>query len=370
MYDILAVVILYNFGGVMKKKNGVVALCMAMSLMVGSLSGCAGKSYKVSYDYNASEYIALGNYKGVSVEVAEFPVTDEDLQKIIDQICDQYCSYEEVKRKAEEKDKIVLNIDAYISGQKVGGFSSEGYELDLSKRDFVIDGFEEKVVGLATGDKVAITGLFVPEKFSQEEAYAGRAITFNVEVLGVYEPVPAPYDDLFVSTLTEGEYKTVDEYNKQLIHMLEENAKTNRYNAKYDSLMKEIIESTQIVKEFPEEYVTKKVEEINRTAQFYAGLQEISVEEFLMQKYGKATAEEIANEIITMEFIYQEIVRVENMKITAKDYSKNLVATAQKRGYTSTERLISDYTEEGVVKLMLLDRAEAFIMEKAVEVAK
>lgn len=346
------------------------AACLTVSLATGMLAGCNGKTYEVSYDYDASEYINLGEYKGVSVELEDYSVKDEDLQKVISQIQEQYCNYELVERGIQEKDRIILNFDAYISGQKVGGFSGENYELVIGSGNFLIEGFEEKLIGLKAGDKRAITGLYVPENFSQEKTYSGRAITFDVEILNVYEPVPAPYDDQFVNALTNGGYPTVEEYNKELVRQLEENAETNRYNAKYDAVMDKIIVGTTQTKELPEEYVTKRAEEITKTAEFYAGVQDITVEEYLTRVYGVPTAREAAENIILMEFIYQEIIRKENMVITAKDYSKNLVATAEKRGYTSTERMLSDYQEAGVVKLMLMDMAEAFIMNNAVEVAK
>lgn len=345
------------------------AAFLTVSLAAGVLAGCNGKTYKVSYDYDASEYIDLGEYKGLSVEVGDYSVTDEDLQNVILQIQEQYCNYELVEREIQEKDRILLNFDAYISGQKVGGFSGENYELVVGSGSFLIKGFEEKLLGLKTGEKRAITGLYVPENFTQEEAYSGRAITFDVEILNVYEPVAAPYDDQFVTALTEGKYSTVEEYNKELMRQLEENAQTNLYNAKYDAVMDKIIAGTTRTKELPEEYVTKKEEEITKTAEFYAGVQDITAEDYLKRTYGVSTAREAAENIILMEFIYQEIIQKENMVITAKDYSKNLMSTAEKRGYISTDRLVSDYQEAGVVKLMLMDMAEALIMNTA-EVTK
>lgn len=354
----------------MRVLKKIAAVCLAASLTVGMLAGCNGKTYKATYDYNASEYIELGEYKGISVEVGDFSVKEEDLQNVISQIQEQYCNYNLVERGVQEKDRIILNFDAYISGQKVGGFSGENYELVVGGGNFLIDGFEEKLIGLKAGDKCAVTGLRVPENFSQEKTYAGRAITFNVEILNVYEPVLADYDDQFVIALTDGVYMSVEEYNKELMRQLEENAETNRYNAKYDAVMDKIIAGTTVTKEFPEEYVKQREEDIARTAEFYAGVQDLTVEEYLTKIYGVPTAREAAENIILMEFIYQEIVQKEKLSVTAKDYSKNLVATAQKRGYTSTERMLSDYQEMGVVKLMLMDMAEALIMNNAVETAK
>jgi trigger factor len=354
----------------MKKIKKFAAVVLSAALAMGVMTGCNGKTYQVSYDYDASEYIKLGEYKGVEVELGDYTVTEESLQNVIDQLTEQYCDYVAVDRPLQENDKALLNFDAYISGQKVGGFSGENYELVIGSNSFLVDGFEDQLIGLSTGDTRAITGLRIPETFTQEQSYAGRAVTFNVEVLGVYEPVAPDYDDGFVNALTEGEYTTTEEYNKELMRQLEANAETNRYNDKYDILLDKIISSTTLLQDLPEEYVTQKEAEISRNADFYSGLYDYTAEEYLNKQYGAADARDAAENIIMMEFVFQEIIRQENMTITAKDYSKNLAATAEKRGYTSTDRLVSDYTENGVVKLMLLDQAEEFIMNQAVEVAK
>lgn len=355
----------------MKNLKKTAALLLLTVLTTGIISGCSkAKTYEVSYDYNAAEYINTGSYKGVEVELGDFSVTEESLQHVIDQILEQNVGYALVDRKAREGDQLVLNFEAYISGQKIPGFSSDDYELVLGSNSFLVEGFEEQLIGLGVGDNRAVTGLKIPEDFTQEASYAGRSVTFNVEILGVYEPVLPEYDDEFVVAVSKGTYSTVADYNKMLTEQLEANAVTNRYNAKYDALMDKIITETSIIKTLPEEYVAKREEEIMRIAEFYSGLYDYTAEEYVKKQYGVESAKEAAENIVLMEFIFQDIIEKENFVITEKYYKENLSAIAQKRGYTTTEKLLSDYSQDGVVKLMLMDMAENFIMNNAVEVAK
>lgn len=346
------------------------AVLTTAALLTGILGGCSGRKYNVSYDYDSSEYINIGEYTGIEVELGDYTVTDESLQNVIDQVVRKYVNYSIVDREAKEGDQVLLNFDAYISGNKVSGFSGEDYELVLGSNSFLVEGFEEQIMGLSAGDKRAVTGLRVPETFTQEASYAGRSVTFDVEVLGVYEPVYPDYTDDFVTEISDGKYLTTAEYDKMLIGQLEDNAVTNRYNDKYDVLLDKIVASTDIIKEFPEEYVTKKVEEITRNAEFYSGLYDYTTDEYIQKQYGAENAKAAAEDIIMLEFIFQEIIEKENFTVTKKYYKDNLMATATKRGYTTTERLVTDYTEDGVVKLMLMDMAEDFIMNSAIEIAK
>lgn len=357
-------------GGIMRNLRRFAAACTTTALLVGILGGCDSKKYNVSYDYDSGEYINIGEYTGVEVELGDYTVTDENLQNVIDQIVKKYVNYSIIDREAKEGDQVLLNFDAYISGNKVGGFSGEDYELVLGSNSFLVEGFEEQIMGLSAGDKRAVTGLKIPDTFTQEASYAGRSVTFDVEVLGVYEPVYPDYTDDFVNAISDGKYATTAEYDQMLIGQLEDNAVINRYNDKYDILLDKIVASTDILKEFPEEYVTKKEEEITRTAEFYSGLYDYSTDEYIQKQYGAENAREAAENIIMLEFIFQEIIKKENFTVTEKYYKDNLMATASKRGYTTTERLVSDYMEDGVVKLMLMDMAEDFIMNSAVEISK
>lgn len=351
----------------MRKFVKAASVAMALTMTVGMLAGCGNTVKTVTYDYNAEDYIQLGDYKGLEVTLGDYTVTDEDLQDVISQIQERYVYYNEVDRAAEDGDQVTLNFDAYISGGKVEGFSGEDYNAIIGSNDFLIDGFEEALVGLKTGDSRAITGLRVPEDFTAEERYAGRAITFNVEILSVSEPVIPEYNDELVTSVSKGEFTTVDAYNQELIRMLEENAETNRYNDKYNQILDQIVANTTVIKDLPAEYIDTKLEAINEEITQFTVLYNISEEEYLQKYYGISTPEEYAKNQIMLEFIIQEIIEKENLTVTEKYYKEHLAETAEARNYTDTDQFVEKYTEEGVVKAMLLDMAVDVIMDSAVE---
>lgn len=351
----------------MKKFIKGVSAALAMTLTVGLFTGCAGKTKNVTFDYNADDYVKVGQYKGLEVSVDDFTVTDDDLQDVIDQILNSYLDYHIVDRPAQEGDQVLLSFDAYISGSKVEGFSSDDYELVIGSGDFLVDGFEEAMIGLSAGDSRAITGLKVPDDFTAESKYAGRAITFNIDVAGVYEPAIPVYADDFVTEITNGEFTTVDAYNKELMRMLEENAETNRYNDKYNKLLDQIVSGTEVIKDFPAEYVDEKVQAIKTEMEKYLPLYDMSEEEYLLKYYGVKTPEEVADSQIRLEFIFQSIINQENITVTEKYYKDHLSETADLRNYTNTDKFVDAYTENGAVKCMLLDKAEKIIVDSAVE---
>lgn len=345
-----------------------IGVAMAMTMAMSLMAGCTeGKVKEANYTYNASEYVQLGEYKGLEVAVENFTVTEDDLNNVIKQIREKKVGYTVVEREAKDGDLVNLKFSAYISGIKVEGFSSSDYKAVIGSNQFLVEGFEKNLIGLKAGDTRAITGLRIPENFAQEASYAGREVTFNVEILGVYEPELPEYNDAFVIEATSGKYTNVEDYNKSLMEQLEANAETNRYNDKYNKVLDQIVANASVIKDFPEEYIASKCESIQTEVDKYKLVSEQTDVEYLTQYYGVSTVEEAAKNQIMLEFIFQQIIANENLKVTQKYYDAHLTEASENRSFSSTEKFVNAFTEEGVVKCMLLDQATKLIMDSAVE---
>ena len=90
----------------------ILALALAFAL-VFSMSACSSSKVETSekqYDYDLSEYVTVGEYKGIEVErVDPEEVTDEDVQSEITSELESKISWDEVDRPAENGDRV--NID-------------------------------------------------------------------------------------------------------------------------------------------------------------------------------------------------------------------------------------------------------------------
>lgn len=356
----------------MGRINRLIATISATALVVGSLSGCnvalsESKKIEANYTYKASEYVNVADYKGVNVTLKDYTVTEEQLQNVIDQVVEKYVQYEIADKAIEDKDQVKLSFTASIGGEKVDGFSSNDYTLIIGENNFIVEGFEEKLIGLKAGDKRAITGLTIPEDFMEASYYAGKKVVFDVEIIGVYSPYLMEYNDEFVSAASDGEYTTVEKYNEFLMEQLKKNAETNKYKEKYDKVMEYVVNNSQVIKDLPEEYIEQKESELNRQAEFYSGLYDYTTEEYIQKAYGTETTREAAKNIVMLELVFQYIIEKENFSVTENYYSENVLKTANRHKYTSVEKFESDYGKDGIVKVMLMDMAEDFIMNNTVE---
>ncbi len=121
--------------------------------------------------------VKLGEYKGLEAEELDTEVTDEDVQKEIDNMLEAHADMV-VKEdgKVEEGDVVNLDFDGYVDGEQFEGGQAEGYELEIGSGSF-IPGFEDQVVGMGVGEEKDVNVTF-PEEYHAEEL-AGKEATFQ-----------------------------------------------------------------------------------------------------------------------------------------------------------------------------------------------
>ena len=128
---------------------------MTAALMVTAVA-CNTK-IKVNFEAKASDYVKLGQYKGITVSVDEQAIENELIEKKVQNDLTSNTTYDEVSREARDKDQVTVDFTGTIGGEEVSGFSNEDYSLILGTDTFVIDGFIDALYGMSAGQtKVVI----------------------------------------------------------------------------------------------------------------------------------------------------------------------------------------------------------------------
>ena len=175
------------------KRAGVAV--MTAALMVTAVA-CNTK-IKVNFEAKASDYVKLGQYKGITVSVDEQAIENELIEKKVQNDLTSNTTYDEVSREARDKDQVTVDFTGTIGGEEVSGFSNEDYSLILGTDTFVIDGFIDALYGMSAGQtKVVI--LTVPEDFEDAPEYAGSRIVYNITMKKVEQPNVPMITDAYV----------------------------------------------------------------------------------------------------------------------------------------------------------------------------
>jgi trigger factor len=135
-----------------------------------------GKAFIFTAEVATKPEVTLGDYKGVEVPKTDTTVTDEDVQKRLEQ--EQRKNSREITREAEDAaqdgDTLTLDFEGKIDGVAFDGGTASNQTLKLGSNSF-IPGFEAQLVGVKTGETKDITVTF-PEDYHAEELKGKEAV--------------------------------------------------------------------------------------------------------------------------------------------------------------------------------------------------
>lgn len=154
----------------------------------------------------------IDGYKGIEIEKKSTEVTDELIDKEIEQVRERNSRLVTVEdRAAENGDTAVIDFEGFVDGEAFEGGKSEGYNLSLGSGNF-IPGFEEQIVGHKAGEEFSIFVTF-PEEYQAEELQ-GKEAEFKIVLHEIKTKELPVVDDEFVQDVSDKE--TLEEYKEEL----------------------------------------------------------------------------------------------------------------------------------------------------------
>ena len=176
-----------------------------------TVTGCAGKQTYAELDID--KYVTLGDYKGLSYTAEDTAVTDNQLTLAIQEALSAEGYGEETEGEitsgtVQMGDTCNIDFTGLKDGVAFEGGTSQGYSLTIGSGQF-IDGFEDGLVGVSIGSKVALDLTF-PEEYDNEEL-AGEAVVFEVTVNSVTARTIYPELTDEIANQLEETANTVDE---------------------------------------------------------------------------------------------------------------------------------------------------------------
>ena len=90
---------------------------MAVSMLM--VTACNSK-IKVDYGYNPTDYVELGDYKGITADVDVTAITNKVVEDKISEQMDDQTTYTDVNRGAQKSDKVTFSYSGTSGGLAVG----------------------------------------------------------------------------------------------------------------------------------------------------------------------------------------------------------------------------------------------------------
>lgn len=320
-----------------------------------------------------SDYVTIGEYKGIEVEVPSVEVTEEEIEEKVQSLLSYYAKINEVT-EGTVADGQTVNIDytGYINDVQFDGGTATGASLTIGSNSF-IDGFEAGLIGVNVGETVTLNLKF-PDPYLNNPDYAGKDVVFKVKVNSIQEIVKPELNDEFIATNTT--YTTVDEYKASVKENLKTTKEEELKSDKLNDVWTKIIDNCEVVA-YPEDLVNQYKEEMNdyytqiatnyfsSTLEDYVVANGSSMEEFntTIDEYGKSSA---ISELVAIAIAEKENIEVSDDEL--KEYVDSLLEEGSVSGFETAEEII-DYYGESYLKLSLkFQKVLEYVEEQAVEV--
>jgi trigger factor len=162
------------------------------------LAGKSDLTYTVSIEVVPP--IQLADFKSFTVEKPIAEVTDTDVDDAIKRIADQNRAYaaKGEDAKAESGDRVTISFKGTINGTPFEGGAGEGIQVTIGSNTF-IPGFEEQLIGIATGETRNLKVPF-PKNYANDKL-AGQPAEFETTATLVEAPQETKIDDEFAKSL-------------------------------------------------------------------------------------------------------------------------------------------------------------------------
>lgn len=266
--------------------------------------------------------VKLGDYKKLGVKKTEVKVTEKEVSGILDNIAASFGEKKVVKRAAKMGDEVVMDFVGKKDGKEFKGGSAKDYKLTLGSKTF-IPGFEEGIVGHASGDKFDLPLTF-PKDYGVKDL-AGAKTVFEVLVKQVNEIVKPKVDDKLAEKC--GPFKTVTELKADIKKNLKAQNE-HKLNEKYkDDLVNALVKKSKIPA--PEILIDDQMRMIRDDMTRNAAAQGLSFEDFLdangetLENWEKE-ARKIAEQRVKASLALQNVALAEKITVSDDDVAAKI----------------------------------------------
>lgn len=301
--------------------------------------------------------VELGDYKNLKVKKDTVEVSKEEVSETIDRILKNFAEKKKVDRESKDGDEVIIDFLGKKDGVAFDGGKAEKFPLELGSKSF-IPGFEEGLIGKKAGDEISLD-LEFPKDYHAKDL-AGTKVVFEVKIHEVRENALPEINEEFLSKL--GEFKTKEEFEKQI----EEDLKTQKQaesDEKFkDKLVKKLAEVSKVpVPEILLEDQKQSIELDMQQNLMYSGL---SLEDYL-ERMGKTREEWLEKDVkeaaeirVKSGLALAELSKVEKVESSLEELDARITQLKEQYGNSKeiTKQLSSDDVRRNLANQILTEK--------------
>ena len=308
--------------------------------------------------------VKLGKYKGVAVEKTVYTVSEEDVEKQLNQMADRNSRMVTVEdRAAELGDTAVIDFVGSVDGVEFDGGKAENHELELGSGSF-IPGFEDQVVGMKTEEIKDVNVTFPEEYFSKD--LAGKAAVFKVTLHEIKRKELPAIDDDFAKDVSE--FDSLEELKADIKAKKEEENAVRTKNEVEEAVVKAVSETAEV--EIPQGMIDLEIDNIAQDMDRRLSYQGINLEQYL-QMVGQTMADfrtqntETAVASIKYRLVLEAVCADAKIEVTDEEVAAKVTELAATYGRKEEELKENEALVENIKDSLKSEKAIALLVENA-----
>lgn len=211
-----------------------------------------GEPLTFKAEFEVAPEFELGEYRGIDIQYHEPVVTDEDIDKQLEQMRESRATYANIEpRPLADGDFAVLSLESIAGTAEL--VKTDEMTLELGGKGTLPE-FSEGLRGLAPGDEKDITVTY-PDDYGSEKL-AGKTVTFHVQVKGIRQKEVPELNDEFAQDI--GDFRNVNELREHVRRTLF----AQRERVAQQVAKNEIVEKLADAHDFPvpQAYIDRQIE--------------------------------------------------------------------------------------------------------------
>lgn len=312
--------------------------------------------------------VEVKDYKGIEVEKEVKAVTDEEIDRKLQNLQEKHARMIDVDdRAAQQGDNVVFDFEGFVDGEAFEGGKAEHFSLELGSGQF-IPGFEDQIVGKSIGEDFDVNVTF-PEDYHAKEL-AGKAAVFKVKLNEVqYKELPVA-DDEFAKDVSE--YDTLDEFKASIRKNMEEAAEKQAELEVENALVDQLVATLE--GDIPPVMIETRIDEMVRDFDYRLSQQGLRLADYLKYIGGDEAKfregfKEQAEKQVKMRLALEAVAKAENIEASEEDF-ENEVKRIADTYKMEVEKVRSIIPVAEVKKDLAVNKAIDFIKSKAEITAK
>ncbi|MFE5795686.1 trigger factor [Streptomyces sp. NPDC056503] len=308
--------------------------------------------------------IEIPDYSGIEVEVDAIEVTDEDVEKSVEQLRERFASTNPVERAAVEGDVVTVDLTAKVDGEVLPDGIADGVSYTIGSGE-LLDGIDAAVTGLEAGGEATFTSEL------KGGSAAGKEAEVTVKVTAVAARELPELDDEFAQMASE--FDTLDELKADSRKRLENMKQFDQATQAQERVLEKFLELAEIP--VPEKLLEDEVNTRKHNLEHHQlGQMGLSLEKYLelqgktVEEFETETKEQAVKGIKT-QFLLDELVSKEELNVEQEELTEHLFRRAASSGM-SPDQFAQAVVQGGQVPMLVGEVARGKALAVVVEAAK